>query len=92
MHRNPDLWTSPNRFLPNRFLQSSSPGRGWMPFGSGDRGCPAGRAGLSALLALIWDIVANYDIKLCEKFPGPVLLTGLQPPPAVFVLFRPKSD
>ena len=42
IHRHPDVWDSPERFDPERFLPERSEGRAklaWLPFGGGQRQC-----------------------------------------------------
>ncbi|MFS7951691.1 putative cytochrome P450 [Helianthus anomalus] len=42
IHHDPNLWTDPERFNPERFvlLEGTRDGFKLMPFGSGRRGCP----------------------------------------------------
>jgi cytochrome P450 len=42
IHRHPEIWDSPERFDPDRFLPERSEGRpkhAWLPFGAGQRQC-----------------------------------------------------
>lgn len=46
LHRDPAVWTEPERFNPDRFLDGEReriPDRAWLPFGNGQRSC-IGRA------------------------------------------------
>lgn len=41
LHRDPELFPEPHRFIPERFLEQSTPrGYSWIPFGGGRRRCP----------------------------------------------------
>jgi steroid delta-isomerase-like uncharacterized protein len=83
IHRHPDLWEEPERFLPERFL-SGDPLTGscrYLPFGHGPRHC-AGKsfATLEMPLALA-AIYSEFEL---------TLTTGRVPEPEALVTLRPR--
>lgn len=65
VHRRPDLYPRPSSFRPERFLDQSSGGYAWIPFGGGVRRC------LGATLALEeMQVIAGEILKLCELRPA----------------------
>jgi len=71
LHRNPDLYTDPEKFWPERFEQNEPRGEkryAFIPFGAGQRLC-IGRefAFLEASIVLAL-ILKNYDFRLADDF------------------------
>lgn len=74
IHRDPDLWEDPMRFVPERFEGREAEFQRLMPFGTGRRSCPG--AGLArrvvglVLASLIqcfdWERVTKDDVDMTE--------------------------
>ncbi|XP_021720179.1 cytochrome P450 71A3-like [Chenopodium quinoa] len=70
IHRDPDSWDEPEKFNPERFLNSSTDFRGhdlqFIPFGAGRRMCP----GISFAMASSQLLLANLMRKFDWMLPG----------------------
>ncbi|XP_022851321.1 cytochrome P450 CYP736A12-like [Olea europaea var. sylvestris] len=66
--RDPNAWTDPEKFNPERFVGSSIDLRGQhfqlLPFGSGRRGCPGMQLGLIMVRFIVAQLVHCFDWKL----------------------------
>jgi cytochrome P450 len=72
IHHHPEVWPSPDRFDPNRFMPESpqpSSKQAWMPFGAGRRMCiAAGFASLEAVL-IVAAIAQRFELALLPQKP-----------------------
>lgn len=98
IHRDPELWADPEKFMPERFghgsVESGYEGYKWIAFGVGRRACPAaafGRRVLGLALASVlqcfeWQRIGAETINVAEG-------TGLTMPPATTVeaLCKPRE-
>ncbi|XP_042062199.1 cytochrome P450 736A117-like [Salvia splendens] len=68
--RDPELWDEPDKFMPERFLNSSIDFKGadfeLIPFGAGRRGCPGIAYSMAVIELLVANIVAKFDWKLAD--------------------------
>ena len=66
--RDPDTWTNPEEFIPERFLGSDVDVRGrdfqLIPFGSGRRMCPGLQLGLIVVKLVVAQLVHCFDWEL----------------------------
>ncbi|XP_044469557.1 cytochrome P450 71AU50-like [Mangifera indica] len=66
--RDPEAWTDPEKFWPERFVNSNIDLRGrdfqLIPFGSGRRGCPGMQLGLTAVKQVVAQLVHCFDWEL----------------------------
>ncbi|KAL0424406.1 UNVERIFIED_CONTAM: cytochrome [Sesamum radiatum] len=64
----PNVWTDPEKFIPERFVGSDIDVRGLhfqlLPFGSGRRGCPGIQLGLIHVRLIVSQLVHCFDWKL----------------------------
>ncbi|CAI9109285.1 OLC1v1009086C1 [Oldenlandia corymbosa var. corymbosa] len=69
--RDPNAWSSPNEFIPERFVGSKLDVKGHdfqlLPFGSGRRGCPGMQLGLTVVRLLVAQLVHCFDWELPDK-------------------------
>ena len=68
--RDPELWDEPDKFMPERFLNSSIDFKGvdfeLIPFGAGRRGCPGIAYSMAVIELLVANLVAKFDWKLAD--------------------------
>lgn len=93
LHRHPDFWTSPEQFLPERWLDGGRPASryAYMPFGAGPRTC----VGLHfasvegpLLLALIG---RHYELHLAQERVEPHLMVTLRPKGGIRMTLQPRQ-
>ncbi|KAG5572833.1 hypothetical protein H5410_062599 [Solanum commersonii] len=68
VQRDPDIWSEPEKFLPERFVGSSIDIRGrdfqLLPFGSGRRSCPGMQLGIIIVQLIVAQLVHCFDWEL----------------------------
>lgn len=68
--RDPNAWTDPEKFWPERFEGSNIDVKGrdfqFIPFGSGRRGCPGIQLGLTVVRLVVAQLVHCFDWRLCN--------------------------
>jgi cytochrome P450 len=70
LHRRPDLYPEPDRFLPERWEGRRPDTYGWLPFGGGPRRClGASFATMTARIAVA-TILRSLDLNPAENDPG----------------------
>ncbi|KAL1447244.1 hypothetical protein MTO96_028601 [Rhipicephalus appendiculatus] len=76
IHRNPQVWPKPERFIPERFSpeQRDSVASSYYPFGLGPRTCVGHRLATVTLKTALYRLVRNFDISLAEDLPDPLPL------------------
>lgn len=80
--RDPSIWEEPEKFKPERFLNSSIDVKGFdfelLPFGAGRRGCPGIPFALSINEPVLANVVYRYDLALPnEKRPEELDMTEI---------------
>lgn len=74
IQRNPELWTDPTSFKPERFNNGATDAHSFLPFGSGRRACPGSglaqrTVGLtlgSLIQCFEWKRISNEEIDMTE--------------------------
>ncbi|MCE5166407.1 hypothetical protein HAX54_018945 [Datura stramonium] len=68
VQRDPNVWTEPEKFFPERFVGSSIDFRGrdfqLLPFGSGRRSCPGMQLGVTVVRLVVAQLVHCFDWEL----------------------------
>jgi hypothetical protein len=62
LHHDPDLYSTPNTFLPDRFLSGAPEPSTWLPWGGGHKRCPGHRLATLELQTLIRATVATRTV------------------------------
>ncbi|KAH6790127.1 hypothetical protein C2S51_005133 [Perilla frutescens var. frutescens] len=72
--RDPVSWDEPEKFMPDRFLNSSTDFRGldfeFIPFGAGRRGCPGITFAVVAIELVLANLMHKFDWKLAHGVEG----------------------
>ncbi|XP_047659426.1 cytochrome P450 3A30-like isoform X1 [Tachysurus fulvidraco] len=97
LHRDPDYWTDPETFNPERFTQDNKESieqSAYLPFGLGPRNCIGMRFALVAMKLAAVEILQRFDISLSEDMKVPLELstTGfLAPKDPIKLKFTPRK-
>jgi cytochrome P450 len=62
LHHDPDLYSTPNTFLPDRFLSGAPEPSTWLPWGGGRKRCPGHRLATLELQTVIRATVATRTV------------------------------
>ncbi|XP_077488553.1 cytochrome P450 3A4-like [Amblyomma americanum] len=80
VHRRPDLWPEPHRFMPERFAVDREQRErrhtaAYVPFGLGPRECIGRRFALLELKTVLAKLVSQFVFSTCEETEDPMKLT-----------------
>ncbi|KAG2441573.1 hypothetical protein HXX76_003194 [Chlamydomonas incerta] len=98
MHRDPEQWKEPERFIPERFLQVTGGALGptdpgaYLPFGNGPRMCVGYKMATMVVKSVMAGLLLRYRVALHPRQPLPLRLkTGLtlEPADGVWVTLQP---
>ncbi|MEM7112685.1 MAG: cytochrome P450 [Chloroflexota bacterium] len=73
IQRHPDIWPTPEMFDPERFAQNKVAGRhrqAWIPFGVGQRLCPAQEFSLMEGQLVLASILQRYQLRAISETPS----------------------
>ncbi len=62
MHHDPDVFSHPDRFLPERFIGSRPPAA-WIPWGGGRRRCPGRRFAMLELQTVLRAVLTQVEVQ-----------------------------
>lgn len=96
MHRHRELWERPDDFDPDRFAESTADGRHrltYLPFGAGDRRCPAGHLSTGHLQVLCAALLHHCLVERQTNSDSlaPRGLIALRPNPPLMATFAPRA-
>ena len=87
MHRRPSLWERPSEFDPGRFRTPPAHPFAWIPFGGGDRRCPAAPLAPHHVQVVVGAIVERVNLALASPPTRPRGLVALRPMDEVRIRF-----
>jgi cytochrome P450 len=94
-HRNPNLWTDPERFDPERFAPAEAARRhrfAYLPFGGGPRICIGNSFALAETQVIVAAVAQHYRVRLA---PGhvvqPIGLITLRAKNGIWVTLEPRG-
>ncbi|KAG5280170.1 hypothetical protein AALO_G00085750 [Alosa alosa] len=96
LHYDPELWTSPEAFNPERFSKENKESidpYAYLPFGIGPRNCIGMRFALMSMKLIIVQLLQNFSLETCKETVIPMELDLLyRPKKPIMLKFVPRSD
>jgi cytochrome P450 len=77
VHMRPDLYTRPEEFRPERFIDDDVESYGWLPFGGGIRRCIGASLAQAEMAEVLRVIAPAVDLDPMRPEPDPVVLRGI---------------
>jgi cytochrome P450 len=95
IHRDPETFSDPEAFRPERFLGTGGGDgrRGWMPFGGGRRYCVGAQLALLEMRVVIREVLHRFDLTPADPVPEKSRLRHVTLVPAHHgrVIVRPRN-
>ena len=92
IHRHPQLWEQPNRFLPERFEEGSRKfSSQYFPFGAGPRKCIGNNFAMFEMIIAVTELIKTYKVTPQFDSIGITPLIALKPKNA-FLRFEARTD
>jgi cytochrome P450 len=79
VHRDPDHWTEPDRFLPSRWASVSGQ-EAFIPFGWGPHACTGAAVAMQMVETIVEHVTSTYLLDLTVLDPRPHVAAALAPP------------
>ncbi|XP_063010089.1 thromboxane-A synthase isoform X3 [Melospiza melodia melodia] len=96
LHHNPEFWTEPEKFIPERFTEEAKKERhpfAYLPFGAGPRGCLGMKMGLLETKITLLRILQKFKFKTCPETEIPLQLKSkatLGPKNGVYIVLESR--
>lgn len=92
MARFPEIWSSPDDFIPERFHKANqkSVPFNYVPFSGGSRNCIGQKFAMLEMKTAISKILRNFELSLAANFE-PILVMGLTLKPENGILLKIES-
>ena len=81
-HRDPTLWSEPEKFKPERFINSATIPFSYVPFGSGIRRCIGAAFTHNEMKIVIANILLHAELKLKENYEAKIVMRGVAAVPS----------
>ena len=95
IHHHPDVWDDPREFQPERFTPDRVAARhklAWIPFGAGQRMCPAEEFALAKGQLILAQVLQRYTLTAVPgRVPGMQVGTNVRPKGGVWVYLASRG-
>jgi cytochrome P450 family 135 len=81
-HRNPEVYSDPDAFRPERFLERPAGTYEWIPFGGGTRRCLGATFALFEMRIVLSTILRHFDLAMTDEAPERVARRAITFSPA----------